>query len=384
MNQEYPLVETKLNGTKSSSIIEHQLKSNPNKVKQIFNFLHKRSGIWYWISANFIFACCTFVLKLIPADMFDIMIMRFLVQTIVFGAFAMYKKYKILGEKSQSRAIVIMTSTSSLTNLCYISAYYFLPLSDLNTLRYTYIVWTACLAVIFLKEKFTKFNAISLVLTFTGLILTAKPKYLFVRLLNLLKETSLNETCSLFSYSCINLSSINSSMITTTESTSNYYYLGVALASICALTKSAQFIARKKLISTKMPFSVMNFQFTFVALLVSISYSLIRRLFKPEPYPYKWMLTVGLAIGFIQLITNTFYAKAIKRENLQLLTILGALDILYAVFLQYIFLRITITYLFSIGALLIVTSAVILSVHNMVVAAKKEKENMQNVNNDNL
>ncbi|CAF1438461.1 unnamed protein product, partial [Didymodactylos carnosus] len=384
MNPECPLVESKLNETKLSLLIEHQLNSNPNKLKEFLNFLHKRSGIWYWISANFIFTCCTFVLKLIPADMFDILIMRFLIQSIVFGVYALYKKYNIFGEKSQRSTIIVMTTTSSATNLFYITAYYFLPLSDLNTVRYTYIVWTACLAVIFLKEKFTQVNAISLVLTFTGLVLAAKPKFLFDILLKSLKVNNLNETYSLFSNNSNNLSSINISIIVITESPSYYYYLGLILASICALAKAIQLVARKKLILTKLPFSVMNFQFTFVALLVSIAYSLIRRLFKPEPYPYKWMLTVGIAIGFVQLITNTFYAKALKRENVQFLTILGSLDIVVAVILQYIFFRTRNTYLFYIGASLIVISAAILSVHNMVVASKETKENTPVGNNDSL
>ena len=115
----------------------------------------------------------------------------------------------------------------------------------------------------------------------------------------------------------------------------------------------------------------MNFQFTIVALFVAFGYSLIRRIWWPEPYPWKWMCTVGVAIGCCQLLTNTFYAKALKRENVQLVSILGSLDILYAVALQYIFFRETKSWIFYLGALFVVSSAIILSIDSY---QKKEQE----------
>jgi len=54
------------------------------------------------ISASLIFSCCTFALKLIPADMFDIMIGRFFVQSVGFGAFAaFYKRYNVFNTNGQ-------------------------------------------------------------------------------------------------------------------------------------------------------------------------------------------------------------------------------------------------------------------------------------------
>jgi drug/metabolite transporter (DMT)-like permease len=312
------------------------------------------------LSASLIFACCTFALKLIPADMFDIMIGRFFVQSVGFGAFAaFYKRYNVFNTNGQPIACALNIFMSSSTNLTYFGAFYFLPLSDLNTIKYTYIVWAAILSVIFLKDRFKIINGISFFFTCIGLILATKPHF-FIKIFT-----------HLFHPSSTIVANTTASTITTTiatavtaATTSPYYYLGIGLASVSALAKAIQMIARKQLVKTKQPYSVMNFQFTIVGLLVSIIYSIIRRFWQPEPYPWKWMGTAGVFFGCVQLLTNTFAAKALKRENVQLISILGSLDIIYAVILQYIFFRQTKSWIFYVGASLIVLSAVIVSLES--------------------
>jgi drug/metabolite transporter (DMT)-like permease len=117
----------------------------------------------------------------------------------------------------------------------------------------------------------------------------------------------------------------------------------------------------------------MNFHFTFVALFVSIIYSSIRRFWFPEPYPWKLMGTFGLVLGCFQILTNILLPKGIKRENVQVITIIGSFDILYAVILQYIFFRQTKSWIFYIGASLIVSSAVILSIDRHLETKRKRK-----------
>jgi drug/metabolite transporter (DMT)-like permease len=327
------------------------------------------------ISANIIFACGTFSLKLIPADMFDMMIVRFLIQSIVFGSYAaFYKHYSIFNTNGQPIACALNILMSSGTNLSYLAAFYFLPLSDLNTIKYTYIVWAAILSVIFLKDRFKFVNGISLILTLTGCILATKPHFFIKTLTNLFNQTVVSTTTATIA---------TSTMISSAATTSPYYYIGVLFAFISSLTKAIQMIARKQLVKTKQPHSVMNFQFTVVAFIVVCIYSLIRRFWQPGPYPWKWMCTAGVVIGCFQLITNTFYAKALKRENVQLLSILGTLDILYACLLQYIFFRLTKSWMFYIGASLIVISAIILSIDSHLMTKKSKPKQMIDENQKN-
>jgi drug/metabolite transporter (DMT)-like permease len=296
------------------------------------------------------------------------MIARFAVQSVVFGIFAaFYKGYDVFNTNGQPLATALNVLMSSLTNLLYLAAFYFLPLSDLNTIKYTYIVWAAILSVIFLKDRFKVTNGITLVLTCIGLILATKPHF-FINTLTHIFDQSSRTTVS----NTTTLSTITT--IATAATTSSYYYLGIILASISALTKSIQLIARKQLVKTKQPYSVMNLHFTVFALFVSIIYSIIRRFWQPEPYPWKWMCTFGVILGCFQVLTNTLVTKALKRENVQLITILGSLDILYAVILQYIFFRQTKSWIFYIGASLIVLSAVILSIDRYLENKRERKQ----------
>lgn len=325
------------------------------------------------LAANLIFACCTFALKLIPADMFDIMIARFLVQSSVFGIFGMYKNYDLFNTNGQPLACMLNISMSSGTSLVYLAALYFMPLSDLNTIKYTYIVWAAILSVLFLKDRFKFVNAIALCLTIIGLVLATKP-HLF---LNILMHIS--DKLSLVSMKNTTIITSNSTIVIDTSMTSSpYHYIGIGLASLSALTKAIQLIARKQLVKAKQHYSVMNFQFTGSALFVSLIYSIIRRVWRPEPYPWKWMCTAGVIIGCLHLLTNTFFAKALKRENVQLISIFGSLDIIYAVILQYIFFRQTKSWIFYIGASLIVLSAIILSVDRHITMKREKKVQTNN------
>lgn len=337
-------------------------------IKSICQRLHEHSGIWYMVAANLLFASCTFALKSVPADMFDVMIVRFLIQSIVFGCFAsFYKHYNVFTANGQPVACVLNVLMSSGTNFTYIAAYYFLPLADLNTIKYTYIVWAAILSVICLNERFKVVNGFALLFTFAGLVLATKPQ-LFLRMVSYAFDTPTSAVLN------------GTTTVSAVLVSSSYYYLGVALASLSALTKAIQMIARKQLVSTKQPYSVMNFQFTLAGLFVSVVYSTVRRFWQPEPYAWKWMLIAGAVFGCCQLITNTFLAKALKRENVQLLSVLGSLDIVYAVLLQYIFFRQTKSTIFYLGATLIIMSAVILSIDRHRTHERERKAAMDQKN----
>ena len=76
--------------------------------------------------------------------MFDIMIVQFLIQSVVFGSYAaFYKRYNGFDTNGQPIDCALNILMSSGTNLSYLAAFYFLPLSDLNTIKYSYIVWAA-------------------------------------------------------------------------------------------------------------------------------------------------------------------------------------------------------------------------------------------------
>ncbi|CAF1089098.1 unnamed protein product [Rotaria sp. Silwood1] len=345
----------------SPDVIEKN--QNNEKVSLLFvttlcRRLHEHSGIWYMLTATFIFACCSFALKLVPADVFDIMIVRFSIHSLVFGVFAtFYKHYNVFDTNGQPIACLLNIVMSIGTNFTYLAALSFIPLSDLNTIRYTYIVWAAILSVLFLKERFKIVNTISLFLTILGLIFATKPHF-FIKTLGQIFDPSSSSSMLITTTTTLTTSIAN------TTTPSSYYYLGIGFAFLSAFAKATQFIARKQLLITKQPHSVMNFQYAGVALLVSLIYSIIRRFWQPEPYPWRWMGIAGVIIGFFRLLSVILFAKALKREKVQVIAIITSLDIVFAVLLQYIFFRQTKSLIFYLGASLIVLSAIILSVEH--------------------
>ena len=234
-------------------------------LERIYHRLHRYSGIWYMMSSNLMFVLCMFAVKFVPADIFDIMIIRFLIQSISFGSFAsFYKRYKLFDTNGQPVACSMNIIMASMTNLFYLGAYYFVPLADLNIIKYTYIIWAAILAVLFLKDRFRLINAITLVLTLLGVLLTTNPNWL-VRTFNQTLDLTLNSTSN------------STSFLASFGNHSPYYYLGLTLASLSALTRAILVIARKQLVKTKQPYSVMNFHFTTSSLVISLIFSIVRR-----------------------------------------------------------------------------------------------------------
>jgi drug/metabolite transporter (DMT)-like permease len=178
-----------------------------------------------------------------------------------------------------------------------------------------------------------------------------------------------NSTVSLNTSTILSISSFSHSQ------PAGRYYLGVFLATLSAIATASKLIARKRLIKMKVPYSAVNFQFNFVGFLFSFVYSLFRRVWLQESYPWRWMLIGGLPIGLVMIIVNTFYGKALKRENVQLLSILGSFDILYAVVLEYIFFKQTKSDFFFFGAVLIFTSTVLICADKYL---STKRENQQN------
>ncbi|CAF3551329.1 unnamed protein product [Rotaria sordida] len=317
-----------------------------------------------------------------PVDMFDIMIVRFSIHSIVFGIFAtFYKHYNVFDTNGQPLACILNILMSIGTNFTYLAALYFIPLSDLNTIRYTYIVWAAILSIIFLKERFRIVNGISLFLTILGLILATKPHF-FIKTLGHIFDRAPSSSSILIPTTTTTLTT--TIVATTMTSSSYYYYLGIGFAFLSALAKATQLIARKQLLTTKQPHSVMNFQYTSVALLASLIYSIIRRFWQPEPYPWKWMGIAGSIIGFFRLLSVILFAKALKRENVQVIAIIASLDIVFAVLLQYIFFRQTKSLIFYLGASLIVISAIMLSVDRHSTNEQKRKTQINHDGNHQI
>ena len=138
------------------------------------------SGVGYTIAASVIFTTTTFLFKSTSIDIANAMILRLATQACIFGIYAKYyRKYSLLQCNGRRLSAIFNIITSSGTNMAYICALYFLPLSDVNAIKYTYMVWTTIIGVYFFGEPFSFVIVFSTCITVIGLILMTKPE-LFV------------------------------------------------------------------------------------------------------------------------------------------------------------------------------------------------------------
>ena len=141
--------------------------------------LSRFSGIFYLMAANVIFTCYTFAFKTMPLDIANTMVIRQAVQAFIFGTYARYyKQYKLFEHNEHKFAAILNVLTSSGTNISYMTALYFLPLSTLNAIKHTYMIWAAILPTWFLRDKFSPTIFCSVLLAVAGLTLTTKPDVL--------------------------------------------------------------------------------------------------------------------------------------------------------------------------------------------------------------
>lgn len=149
------------------------------------------------------------------------------------------------------------------------------------------------------------------------------------------------------------------------------YYFGVLLAMISAISMAVKMISRQRLIKIGMPHSVVNFQFSAFGTGVWILVYLCRNetLFD---FHLESVL-VALITGLGAVCVSVLYARALKNENVQVLGVLGALDIVYAVLLQRVFLNENCKTTFIVGACLIVLASLLVCSFKFIA---KEKRNI--------
>jgi drug/metabolite transporter (DMT)-like permease len=144
--------------------------------------------------------------------------------------------------------------------------------------------------------------------------------------------------------------------------------VGVLLALISSLTMAIKMVSRQRLIRTGVPHSVVNFQFTAFGSCAWIVYNLLRQ--QPVTGLYFWSIGVGLISGCLSVLVSMFYAIALKNENVQVLSIIGGLDIVYAVALQKIFLNDSCSTTFVLGVSLVVLASLLVCSAKLMATKK--------------
>ena len=310
------------------------------------------SGILYALLASFLLTCSNFAYKQFNVVLFDVLIIRFLVQGLISAGFILYKGYSLF---SHGNGLLISIRCIFATGGClsYYLALTLLPLPDLTTIRYTQVVWTAVLALIIFRERINLPTIMASLLTFTGVVCVAQPSFLF----RTQRTTPTNETVSV-------------ALAANSDSQRSF---GMLIALLCALSISISIILNKKLIQRKVRQSIIMLYYLLTTLVALVAIQLHYWLISTARLEHVNFRSAFLTrdflfasiIGILQLFPMVLSQKAIKREHPSIVTVVQSSDILFAIILQNLFTAFKSDALVLIGSTLVITSIFIVGGHKL-------------------
>jgi drug/metabolite transporter (DMT)-like permease len=319
-------------------------------LRRCLTYAERFSGILYALSASLLFTCSNFALKQLDIVLFDVLIIRFLVQGLMSLTFIVYKGYQPWSHGNEL-LICLRSLFAAGGSISYYSALTRLPLSDLTTVRYTQVVWTAVLVLIIFRERINLPTIIASVLTLIGVVCVAQPSFLFT-------QSSIYNQTQTSSLSIVD---------------KNQRLVGMILALACALSISMSIILNKKLIQRKVRQSIIMFHFLLITLLSFVLFQIYHWLIstkKPAHLHWKQVLLtkdylLASIIAVLQIFPLVLSQKSIKREHPSIVTVVQSSDIVFAIILQNVFTSIRSNLLILLGSALVLTSIFIVGGHKL-------------------
>jgi drug/metabolite transporter (DMT)-like permease len=312
------------------------------------SIIERCSGIIYAILAAIIFTGSVFFTKQLHVELLDALIVRLLVQTIGLFIYMKYiKHYSFYRQATKNEVVLLLINLFSSTSgfLSFFLAYRYLPLSDLTTIRYTQVMWTAIISLVIYREKASIPMLTAVLLTTVGVVLVVQPDFLF--------QTRSNTT------NIVNTSS-------TVRHTFHSRVIGIVMALYCSIAMTAIVLSNKHLLLTyKTKHSLIMLQFTFVTLCL-IMLNLISRycFYSTSNHSWQddfltWRYLISSLVGLLQILSSILTQKAIKREHPSIFTIVQSSDILFSLVLQNIFTTNSSNILSICGSMLVLASLLI-------------------------
>ena len=289
---------------------------------------------------------------------------------------AKYKKFSLLGVKEHRK---LLTLRGFFGFLGLMSLYFSVKLinpSDSTALSNTKLIILAVLARIFLKERFTTIHLFSLLLTISGIVLISQPSFLIKPFIKMTDNQTFNKSVVEF------LSESNNNL---GLSVSMRSYIGISLALFSAFASSFVSILIKKLTNIKAHFSILIIYASYIGLPTSLLITLVLRLTDAQKSNrnfydmyYIWLqifysvCSASCGIMGQILLTNSF-----KHEDVTKIFVLRSTNLFWSFFLQYIFLDIKFN-IFSLTGVLLIFSAIILSILAKAVEKKFQQKHVAN------
>jgi len=222
----------------------------------------------------------------------EIVAARALVSLVLSYIVVRRKGISLLGHKKHllfSRGMV-----GALALMCVYYAITHLPLAEATVLQYLHPMFTAVLALIFLKERIQTSTMLSVVFSFIGLLLVARPEILFG------------------------------------VSKSGFSLLAISAAVLGAFGSAVAYVLVRKLNETE-DASVIIFYFPMVALPISLGL-----LGSDFVMPSGWTWLTLLLVGIFTQVGQIGLTKAMKTETASKATAFSYLQVVFAVLLGWV------------------------------------------------
>ncbi|CAF0876582.1 unnamed protein product [Didymodactylos carnosus] len=337
-------------------ILEEEHKHSANATTTI---LRNLSGILYTLTACFLFTCTTFIIKQLKIDLFDALVIRFILQTIAVAIFLYYKKYKLFSGTKKSLVLQFFrTLAGTFGFLGFFLSYRYLPLPDVTTLNYTRVIWTVLLGILVFGDKPSSIIILAIPLTITGVIFVAQPSFIFQSQL------------------------INSTMNSTSAVLINDQYIGFAIGIICAVASSVNVIMFKQQILSGLKASVIMFQFTLFVLFCLVLNQFYQYFIEHKTLSiFKWQYALASFMCIIQIFAAAIGQTAMKREHASVYTIATSGDIVFAIILQNLFTTKKSNFFALLGSALVISSVILIGGHKLF-QDKCQKKKLKATAND--
>jgi drug/metabolite transporter (DMT)-like permease len=317
---------------------------NHEKITKKTNCFTRFSGIFYTLLASLLFTASTFIMKELGIDLLDALLLRFFLQTLLILAYAVYKKYTLLGGAPKQIVLQLLCcSTGAASLVLFFIAVRYVELSDVSTLCYTRVVWTVILSMIVYRERPSVDTLVALAITLIGVVFVTQPSFIFSSKVNTMSHVA-----------------------------SQFRFLGFTMAFICALTTAVNVLLFKQLISTSRDVkpSVLSLQFSFAVLLFLI----VNQLYKyfglnqvmPLNYILSWRYALSSIVCLITIAGTVLNQKAIKREHPAVFSLLGSADIIFALVFQNIFTSAKSNAYALLGSSLVIGSVVLIGISRII------------------
>ena len=316
----------------------------------------------------------------------DNSLIRYVFQIITMFIILKYKNISIFGPKGQRLLLCARAFFGIFAVIATNFAIKYIDPSDNIALSHSNIIITAILARIFLKETFNFSHLISLLLTIGGVLLIAKPSFLFpktVKYQEILNETY-NENFTTFS----NQSNVCKISENREIKSGLSQLIGVAFALLGAIGSAAIHIIIKKLCKNKVFFGVNTIYGTYLGLPTAFILSLVLILtgsshknFKCELEYLALDLVFGCLGGILAVLGHVLLNISLQYEDATKVSIVRTVDVVFSFIFQFIILNIKADWISILGALMILLSTFVVLFYKIIKKKlqKKKEEKKKNL-----